>query len=437
MNEKIAALRKFAGHVTVRNAAMLYGVQLSTYIFPLITLPYLTRVLSPDKFGLIGFALNFVWYFNTLTEYGFNLTATRRIAIAKDDPERVSAIFNSVMAAKTMLTVLGFIVMMVIVFATPKLRANWVLFPISFLTVVGGLLFPTWLYQGVEKMGHVAARDFAAKLISTVLVFVLVRRESDFLLAAAIQPAAMTIAGAVSLLLAPRVCGVRFAMPPWTSIVAMMREGWPVFLSMAALAMTSSTNIVVLGFVTTDAQVGYYMASYRLIVALRMLVVPIVTALYPHISHMAAKSEENAMRFLRRYALYLAAPFVFGSLLLIVLAPWVVRILFGPQYGETVLLLRLMALTPALLAISHTYSTYYMLAFGYEKQWSRIVLQYTALNYILMACLLWWMKPTVAMALIGTLLDSFSVVASYWFYRRNTRRGGIPDGSAAASGRLA
>lgn len=422
MKHRVAAARRLLGHVAVQNALMMYGVQLSTYAFPLITLPYLSRVLSPEKFGLIGFAQSFIWYFNTITEYGFNLTATRRIAIAKDDPERVSSIFSSVMAAKTLLTALGFAMMMIAVLSVPKLRADWALFPIAFLTVIGGLLFPMWLYQGVEKMGHVAARDFVAKLLATLLIFLLVRRESDYMLAAAIQSGALVVAGAISLWMAPRVCNVRFRMPSRPDVRGMLREGWPVFLSMAALSLTSTTNIVVLGFMTTAAQVGYYMASFRLVVALRMLVVPIVTALYPHISHMASKSEESAMRFLRTYALYLAAPFVLGSILLVALAPLVVGILFGPQYGPTVLLLRIMAPTPALLALAHTYSTYYMLAFGYEKQWSRIVLRYAALNYVLMACLLWWMRPTVAMALIGTLLDAFSVAASYLFYRKNTRR---------------
>jgi PST family polysaccharide transporter len=434
VTDKIALLRRLAGHVTVRNALMLYGVQLSTYVFPLITLPYLSRVLSPEKFGLIGFALSFIWYFNTLTEYGFNLTATRRIAIAKDDPEQVSAIFSAVMTAKTLLTAAGFVIMMIAVFATPKLRANWPLFPISFLTVVGGLLFPTWLYQGVEKMGHVAARDFVAKALATVLIFVLVHRESDYIIAAAIQPLAAAVAGALSLLMAPRVCGVRFAIPTWRATYDMLREGWPVFLSMAALSLSASTNIVILGFVATAAQVGYYMAAFRLIVALRMLVIPISTALYPHVSRMAATSEESAMRFVRKYALYIAAPFVAGSLLLLVIAPLVVSIVFGPKYGPTGLLLRIMAPSPALLALSHTYSTYYILAFGYDKQWSRIVLQGTALNYILMACLLWWMQPTVAMAVIGTLVDIFCMAAAYLFYRRNTRSAVAQPPAAAPPG---
>jgi len=415
-------LSRAIGHVAVKNALFLYGVQISSYIFPFITLAYLSRVLSPEKIGLIGFAQSFVWYFNTLTEYGFNLTATRRIAIEKDSPETVTRIFNAVMIAKGLLTILGFIVMMAVVLATPKLRANWPLFPISFLTVVGGWLFPMWLYQGLEKMGQVAVRDFTAKLLGSVLVFLVVRHENDYLLAAGLQSGATVIAGIISLVLAPAICGVQFRTLPWREVASVLRDGWPVFLSMAALTLTSSTNTVILGFVAPAAEVGYYIASNRLTVATRMLVVPIVTALYPHITHMAVKSNAGAIAFLRKYSLLMALPFLAISVVLFAGAPMIVHILFGVKYEPSIMLLRITAFSPFFLALSHSYSTYYMLAFGYQKAWSRIIIQSTVLNYALMACLLWTIRPTVAMATIGTALDLFTLGASYYFYRTNTRK---------------
>ena len=266
-------------HTTVRNALMLYAVQISTFLFPFITLPYLSRVLSPDKFGLLAYGMSFAWYFYTLTEYGFDLTATRRVAIHRDNPEEVSRIFNSVMAAKTLLTALGFVIMVCVVFAIPKLRPDWPLFLVSFLMVIGGWLFPMWLYQGVEKLGVVAARDFAAKALATILIFVLVRKPSDYLLAAALQSGGMVVAGVASLITAPLLTRVKFCPPSWADIVQALKEGWPVFLSMAALSLSGTTNIFVLGLIAPPAQVGFYMGAFRLIVAGKALVTPIVTAI--------------------------------------------------------------------------------------------------------------------------------------------------------------
>jgi polysaccharide transporter, PST family len=408
-------------HSTVRNALMLYAVQISTFLFPLITLPYLSRVLSPEKFGLLAYGQSFAWYFYTLSEYGFDLTATRQVAINRDDPAAVSRIFGAVMGAKTLLTALGFLIMVCVVFATPKLRADWPLFFVSFLMVVGGWLFPMWLFQGVEKLGIVAARDFAAKAIATILIFVLIRKPSDYLLAAAIQSGGMIVAGVASLISAPLVTRVRFSIPSWPEVNQALKDGWPVFLSMAALNLTGTTSIFVLGLVAPPAQVGFYMGAFRLIVAGKMLVTPVVTALYPHISHMAANSSEATIRFLRRYAVMLASPFLVTSVLTIVFAPLIIRLLLGPKFGEAVLLLRIMAFSPFLLCLSHSFSTYYMLAFGFHKEWSRIIIGGTILNFVLMGPFLLTMKPAVAMAVLGLVLDVYSLSAAFLFYRRNTR----------------
>ncbi len=423
----VARARQALRHVAVRNALFLYGVQISGYVFPFVTISYLSRVLSPEKIGLIGLATYFMWYFNTLTEYGFNLTATRRIAIQKDSPEAVNQIFNAVMLAKGLLTVVGFAVMMTVVFLNPRYRDHWVLFPLCFLTVVGGWLFPMWLYQGMERMGTVAARDFIAKLIATVLTLIVVRKESDYLYAAGLQSGATVVAGAISLALAPRICGVRFKLVPWSEIVAVLRQGWAVFLSMAAGTLTSNTNVFILGQIASStAEVAYYTNATRLIVAMRMLVNPVVTALYPHISHLAAKSSGGAIAFLRKYSLLMALPFLLMSIVTFAFAPFIVHKLFGTKFDYTpsILLLRILSFQPFLLALSHSYATYYMLAFGFEKQWSRIILQSTVLNFGLLGILIWVLhvRPITAMSIVGTVLDCFILGSSYYFFRTNTAK---------------
>jgi PST family polysaccharide transporter len=418
--------RRVLSHQLLQNALLLYGVQIGSYIFPLIALPYLTRILAPAKFGLITFAQSFIWYFLTLTEYGFNLTATRQIAVHRDDPDAVSGVFSAVMAAKLLLTIAGFVIMLGVVFATPKLRADWLLYVVSFLSVVGNLLFPVWFFQGMQRMGHLAVRDFAAKLLSLAAVFALVHRDSDYILAAGIQAGAMVVAGLAGLLSVRRVAPLRWTSPGWREVYGALRSSWAVFLSMAGLSLTASTNIFILGFVATPAEVGYYSAAYRVIVALRMLVSPIVTAIYPHISHMAASSKQNAVRFLKRYSLLLALPFFFVSVGLWIGAPLIVDILFGPRFAPTKGILRILAPQPFLLALSHNFSTFFMLAFGYDKQWSRIIFQIVILNLAILLLLLWVMPSASAVALTGTLLDGYSVAAAYWFYRRHSGS----DGSA-------
>ena len=416
----IAQARDLLKHRLVKNAGALVVVQMSAFAAPLLVLPYLTRVLSTDHFGLIAFATSFNFYFITLVEYGFNLTATRRIAVHRDDPEKVSKICSSVYAAKALLTVLGFAIMLAVVMATPKLRQNVGLFCLSYLTVVGDLLFPLWLFQGLQKMENLVWRDLVTKFLSLSLVFAFVRSDSDYMLAAAFQAGSPLVAGLVGLITVPIVAKVRLVRPSLEETITALREGWPVFLSMAAFTLSSSTSIFLLGLRSGPADVAYYIAAYRLVVAIRALVDPVKTAIYPHISHMAATSRQDAVAFLRKYSLLLASPFLAVSLVLLAFAPLIIKILYSPKYAPSVLLLQIQAMSPFLLAFQHNYSTFFMLAFGFDKAFSRLVLQMTVLNFLILIPCIYLMWPPLAVSITGLILDTFMAVMTYLFYRKHS-----------------
>lgn len=232
----------------------------------------------------------------------------------------------------------------------------------------------------------------------------------------------MVVAGLLGLCSVPFLTSARFVMPSVQEAFTALREGWPVFLSMATMTLSSSTNIFILGLRSGAEDVGYYGACYRLVTAVRMLVSPVVTALYPHISRMAVASRENAIVFLRKYALILAAPFFAVSVVLLAGASPIIRIIYGPKYIPAIMLLRLMSFSPFLLALQHAYSTFYMLAFGYEKEWSRVIMGATVVNFLLLIPLIYTTWPPLALSVTGIAVDVFTAAVTYLFYRKTVLR---------------
>lgn len=413
---------KLFKNVQVRNVMLLYVVQFSSYLMPLITLPYLSRVLTPEKFGLVAYAQSIMWYFVTLTDYGFNLSATRQVAIHRDDKEELSKIFSSVMVAKTLLTILGFLVLMGSVFAIPKLRANWELFPLSFLTVAGSLFFPLWLFQGLQKLEQMAIRDFAAKLLGIIALFLLVHKDSDYNVAAAVQGGSVAIAGLIGLLMVPFVVKLRWRQPSWPEVWAVLVTGWPLFLSIAASSFAVITNVAIMGLYSNPAEVGYYSGAQRIISALRAMVNPIVAAVFPYVSAKAGRSEREAVNFIQRYSLLLSAPFLAIGVALLTIGPWLIRLLLGSKYGPSILVIQILALSPFLLAVQSLYSTYYMLTCGHDKAWMRIMLGCVGLNFVILFPLLWITRGSIALSATSMITDTVAAIAYWRFYRTHALR---------------
>jgi O-antigen/teichoic acid export membrane protein len=316
------------------------------------------------------------------------------------------------MVAKFFLTVLGLAVLCAVVLAVPSLRPELPLFLISFVSVVGYFLFPLWLYQGMQKLGSVAMRDFLAKAMSMVALLVFVHSDRDYLLTAATQSGGLLVAGLIGLLTVKPKLGVTFRWPAWAQVKSEYSTGRPAFLSLAVLAFTFTTNTFVVGLVASASEIAYFSVAWRIIATLRALYNPLSMAVYPHASQKAVRSEEEVIRFVHHYRWIFAGPFLAGGVCLLGGALPLFRLL-GPKYDQSALILQIMAFVPALFAFTQIYSTYHMLACGYDKEWMRVILISVAANFVILAVAIFTVRGAVALAL--TTLGSEAVSAFlYW-----------------------
>ena len=163
----------------VDNVVALYVVHFANYLLPLITVPYVVRVLTPSGYGLGAFAVSFAGFFGTLADYGFNLTATRSVSVNRDSHHEVSRIATQVMFTKAV--ILGHCagVFWLLTWAVPKLRGNNLVMWMGFLQVAMGSLSPFWLYQGLEELRFSARVNLAVRVAYVPALFLFVRRPAD------------------------------------------------------------------------------------------------------------------------------------------------------------------------------------------------------------------------------------------------------------------
>ena len=119
------------GSRVLRNVTSLSGLQVVTYLSPIIILPYLFRVIGPEKFGLIAFAQAFVQYFMILTDYGFNVSATKEISLCLEDRVKVHNVISAVMTIKMVLAFLSFLILCIVIYFVPKFKNDWMVYAAS------------------------------------------------------------------------------------------------------------------------------------------------------------------------------------------------------------------------------------------------------------------------------------------------------------------
>jgi PST family polysaccharide transporter len=364
--------------------ASLFTLQGANYVLPLVTLPYLVRVLGPEKFGLIAFAQAFIQYFVVATDYGFNLSATRDVAVHRDNPQKLGEIISAVMAIKILLALAGAAILGAFTWMVPTFHQHWPLYLVVYLTVAGATLFPTWLFQGLERMRDITWMNMATRLLTTAAIFIFVHNPQNYVLAAAIQSLPVLLAAVPAwLVLLRRGHSVPLQRPTIQAMREQIKGGWHVFLSTAAINVYTSSNTVALGLIAGPVAVGYFSAASKISGAVLGLYQPINQTLYPYVSTLFSKSKNNAIAFINKiYYGYISAGLIM-TIIVQIFAKDIILIMAGADYLPAIPILKCLALLPIILTFGHIYGGLTMLPFGMTQLFSRIVVTSMVVDLLL------------------------------------------------------
>lgn len=325
-----------------KNAFFLYIMTGAKFVLPLIITACLTRRLGPDAYGVISYLTPVMGYFILLFDFGFNFSATKKIAQHRADPVLIEKTIAAVYTAKILLVLAGFLPLMLLLLCIDLLRQYVLLTVLYYLSTAAQIFIPDFLYRGLEKMEGVTTRYILAKLITAVLIFLAVRDDGGLILV----PLAYLI-GTVAAALHTnhhmvKKLGYRVALGGLREAAAELRESGIYFVSTFASTALSVTSTFVMGIVgMPTAQIAYWGVAFQVVQAVQAMYDPITTSIYPHV---AGKRDH---KFVLRITLCLLPLVAAGCVLLYCLAGLAVKIIAGSAYLAAVPVLQ--ALTPMLL----------------------------------------------------------------------------------------
>lgn len=359
----------------LENALSLGIMQVVNLGLPLLSLPYLAVVLGADQLGRMAFALAISQVLLVVSDYGFNLSAPKAIAINRHDPSKVTEIWCVVTLVRALLAVAGFLCIGLAALVFERARTELGLFATAYAMVIGNVLFPQWLFQGLEQLRIVSIVQMIARLIVFALIFLLVKTRADLYWATFLQSAGFLLGGLMALPYTLRaIRRDKMRWPRKEAIQAQLKEGWPVFLSTAAVNVYTTSNSFFLGLFVAPVTLGYYHVAEKLIRAVQTIYSAVSNAVYPHVSHLASNDRFAVLHFNRKLLKNMASLAVLASLCVYFIGPFAIKLIFGPAFAPAADILRVFALLPIIIIFSNIFGVQTMLPLGMESAFSRVLL---------------------------------------------------------------
>jgi len=360
-------------HVLIKNFTALGILQITSYVFPLITLPYLTRIIGIERFGEIAFAATVILYFQTIVDYGFIFSAVRDIARCRNNRQEISIIYSRVMWSRLLLTAISFILLCIMLIVIPKFHGLRLILLLSFLSIPGHVLLPDWVFQALEKMKYITIFNLLVKAVFTGAVFLFIKEKDDYILQPVLVASGFMVSGIMSMLIIRRM-GIKLRRTKIRDILSAIKDNTDLFLNQLAPNLYNSFSVLLLGFLHSSAANGLFDAGNKFNNIASNFINLISRTFFPFLSRKLDK----------HYILVrinITVSLTIGCTLFI-FAPAVIHTLFTPDFDPAISVVRIMAVSLVFLSISNAYGTNYLIVKGLEKEARQITVAASLIGFL-------------------------------------------------------
>lgn len=417
--------RKYKGRgfkTIVENFVSLSALNILNYIFPLILIPYLTRVLGVENYGIYAFVYAILNYFTLVVRYGFEFSATKQIAIISEQKQKLNEVFSAVLSVRVILILITLVILNLLFLFIPKIADYKTYFIMGAGIFIGHGLIPVWFFQGMEKMKFLTIINLVTRSVSTILVFLFVKKSSQIDHALLFQSVGLVIGGILSIILAISIFKLRFIFPQKSEVKFQLKDGWQVFLSTLGMNFYRESNTIILGFLTNFTAVGYYSAAEKIVKAVQSLVAPFVNTLFPHFGrrlNAGANLSVELKRFVSVGKYYSLVLLVISSVLFL-FSPLIIRYYLDESYLNSILNVQIMSAVIIFGGLNFYFGIAGLVNLGLEKYFTKAVWISAILSVVVCFILIpYWndKAAAVAMVLAELSLSLLILIKVYKIYK--------------------
>lgn len=307
----------------VTNFISLVLLQGVNYLLPLLSFPFLFRVLGVERWGLVTFGYALMQYFVMFTDFGFNLSATKYISQHRNDLEKINSYLNSAMIGRFILCSCSLLILLLLILCFDRFKIESTFYLLYFGMIIGNVLFPMWFFQGMENMKYITIFNLVAKSLSFIPFFIFIREPEDYIYVPICYSVGFILAGIVSIYIVYYRMGMKWYITSSTQIISALKDSSAYFLARASTSLFTTSNSFVLGLVCGNTAVGYYSAAEKLYQAYNQLLTPFTGVLFPHI----AKSKD--VNFFKNIFYKVSFGNIFCVAITLLLSTIILEIIYG------------------------------------------------------------------------------------------------------------
>lgn len=311
---------------TLFNTVMLYFLTAAKTIFPLLTLPYLARVLSVDAYGMVSYVKAVVGYAQIIVDFGFMLSAVKDIVEVQNNKPEVSQVIGNTVVSKLLLSLAAFAVIMAVSGKINVLTENLLYVCISLLVPMLSCFLLDFLFRGIEKMHIVTIIFVIMKMISVVLTILFIKSDTDILLIPIFDVLSSVVAILLNWIIAGKM-GYRFVFTGLKVCFIKIANSFGYFANSMASSAFGALNTVIMGaFINDMEQIAYWSVCMQIVGAIQNMYTPISNGIYPYM----IKTKD--FKLIKNILLIFTPIIVICSGICYIISPTILTIFAGKKY---------------------------------------------------------------------------------------------------------